>query len=731
MKDSAGSAEDPRVNAEVLPGAVRVHVGKILASKEFIHSDSLRRFLSYTVEKAIEGEPGCLKESVLGTTLFGRGDAFDPRLDPIVRVQAGKLRTRLQQYYEGEGRSDTLVIEFPKGGYVPVFHARENGAAAPAIDPSSSQPRKLGWVAAGLTGLVAVSALVIWQKWTSSQVPPAFTRLTFATDSTSAFPSISREGKLVVFASDRGERGNLELFAQVIGGEGPVQLTHSGTKNRQTDISPDGTRVVFESDRDGGGLYVLSLLSRVETKIASVGFNPRFSPDGSRIAYEGKQGKLYTVAAMGGLAQPVDSSISPASYPLWTPDGKHLLALVRTGETEFDWLVFPLESGRAFSTGAGDIFRRQQLGNAAYPPAPGDWLGDRVVFSAGQRDSAYVWELSLSLKTFRVSGGAQRLTSGPGAHTYPRVASPEPRRARVVFVNENIVAQISSFVPNTDRDNPTLDRLTKDGSLVPGASPQISADGSKLAFCSTRLGNRDIWLKDLRTGAETAVAANPWPEEQPLISPNGSRVAYVSRPKSGTAIQIWDAAGGSTRKLCEGCGRPVEWLPDNERLMTAADAPARLQIWNVLTGESQIVFPALQTPVTNAAVSSDGQWLAISATSAPDGCPKTFIAPLEGQPTASCKDWIALPELSTAWGLRWSQKGDLLYFFSFQDGTRCIWAQRVSLPQHRPVGKPFPVQHFHRYQPIPRPDSGISIASGRLAVWFQDSQSSIWMADVH
>jgi hypothetical protein len=55
----------------------------------------------------------------------------------------------------------------------------------------------------------------------------------------------------------------------------------------------------------------------------------------------------------------------------------------------------------------------------------------------------------------------------------------------------------------------------------------------------------------------------------------------------------------------------------------------------------------------------------------------------------------------------------------------------LSLPQHRPAGEPFPVQHFHRYQPIPRPDSGISIARGRLAVWFQDSQSSIWMAEIH
>lgn len=726
-----GNGQDPPLHPEVSSSVVHAHLEKILASKEFIHSDSLRRFLSYTVDKAIHGESGCLKESLLGTTLFGRGGSFDPRLDPIVRVQAGKLRTRLQRYYEAEGHSDTLVIDFPKGGYVPVFHTRENGVAAPPIKPSVSRPRTLWWAAAALSGFTAVSALVIWQKWSSSPVAPTFTRLTFATDSTSAFPSISREGKLVVFASDHGELGNLELFAQVIGGEGPVQLTHSGTKNRQTDISPDGTKVVFESDRDGGGLYVLSLLSRVETKIAGLGFNPRFSPDGSRIAYEGQQGKLYTLAAMGGLAQPVDAATSPASYPLWMPDGKHVLALVRTGESEFDWRVFPLEGGRAFSTGAADIFRRQQLGNLAYPPAPGDWLGDRVVFSAGQKESAYVWELSLSPKTFRVSGAAQRLTSGPGAHTYPRVASLAAGRARVVFVNENIVAQISSFVPNPNQDNPTLDRLTRDSSLVPGAAPQISADGEKLAFCSTRLGNRDIWLKDLRTGAETAVAANPWPEDQPLISPSGSRVAYISRPKSSAAIQIWDAAGGATRKLCEDCGRPMEWLPDNERLVIAADAPARLQVWNALTGESKTLLPALKTPVTNAAVSPDGQWLAIAAPGAPDECSGTFIAPLAGQPSRSCKDWIALPELSTAVGLRWSQNGDLLYFFSSQDGTRCIWAQRVSLPEHRPVGKPFPVQHFHRYQPIPRSDSGISINRGRFAAWFQDSQSSIWMAEVH
>src|SRR5258708_233662 len=191
-----------------------------------------------------------MKECLLGAQLLGRGDSFDPRLDPIVRVQAGKLRSRLQRYYDGEGRADTLVIDFPKGGYVPVFRPRTD--AAPPVDNLPRARRwRLGWLGLAMLGLAALSA-VTWKKWSSASfTPPTFTQLTFATASTAAFPSISREGKLVVFASDRGERGIMDLFIQVVGGVVPVKLARSPATNRQLDISPDGSHLGSHSERDG------------------------------------------------------------------------------------------------------------------------------------------------------------------------------------------------------------------------------------------------------------------------------------------------------------------------------------------------------------------------------------------------------------------------------------------------------------------------------------------------
>jgi serine/threonine-protein kinase len=113
------------------PELIRQELARILHSASFSRASRLSRFLSFVVEQALKGNSIELKEYVLGVEVFDRKESFDPRLDPIVRVEAGRLRTKLQRYYEQEGQADGIHIECPKGGYAPVFWG---------ISPSASSP---------------------------------------------------------------------------------------------------------------------------------------------------------------------------------------------------------------------------------------------------------------------------------------------------------------------------------------------------------------------------------------------------------------------------------------------------------------------------------------------------------------------------------------------------------------------------------------------------------------
>jgi TolB-like protein/Flp pilus assembly protein TadD len=109
---------------------VRQQLSRILSSKTFSQVERLKRFVSFIVGETMAGRGGDLKEYVIGVQVFGKEPSFDPRTDPIVRVQARRLRTRLARYYRDEGNSDELIIDLPKGGYAPVFRVREEAPAA-------------------------------------------------------------------------------------------------------------------------------------------------------------------------------------------------------------------------------------------------------------------------------------------------------------------------------------------------------------------------------------------------------------------------------------------------------------------------------------------------------------------------------------------------------------------------------------------------------------------------
>ena len=119
------------------PDDKRRQVARIIASAIFRNSALLQKFLEFITEKSCEGNIQDLGEYAIATQVLGRPDDFDPTLDTIVRTQAYRLRTKLKEYYETEGKSDSLIVEIPKGHYVPSFSMRhENGSVAELSVPA-------------------------------------------------------------------------------------------------------------------------------------------------------------------------------------------------------------------------------------------------------------------------------------------------------------------------------------------------------------------------------------------------------------------------------------------------------------------------------------------------------------------------------------------------------------------------------------------------------------------
>lgn len=139
--------------------AVRRHLDRVLKSSGFSRADRLSRFLRFVVEGHLDGKDNELKESVIAVEVFGRQPDFDSRLDPVVRTEAVRLRARLDKYYIKEGKADGLVIELPKGGYVPCFREVEPQVIAPIPEDTTARFSTRLWLTMGLaclvTGLIA------------------------------------------------------------------------------------------------------------------------------------------------------------------------------------------------------------------------------------------------------------------------------------------------------------------------------------------------------------------------------------------------------------------------------------------------------------------------------------------------------------------------------------------------------------------------------------------------
>jgi adenylate cyclase len=171
---------------------VRRQLDRLLASTGFANAGRMSRFLKFVVEQSLAGEGERLKEYVIGVEVFDRDANYDPRVDAIVRVEAARLRTKLAEYYAGDGHGDAVVLSLPKGGYSPVIKIAERAAAAtydptngftssaaptpPApLAPATSAPpavspaRLRRWAIAAVLAGAASLAVAAWAPWTALQ----------------------------------------------------------------------------------------------------------------------------------------------------------------------------------------------------------------------------------------------------------------------------------------------------------------------------------------------------------------------------------------------------------------------------------------------------------------------------------------------------------------------------------------------------------------------------------
>ncbi len=614
--------------------------------------------------------------------------------------------------------------------------------------PERSRRRLVRWGAAA--GLLMAASAIGWRVWGPSPARPPW-KLTKLTSDAGRFdsPALSRDGKLIAYSAERA--GARDLYIKQVAGGQPIRLTFDGAGNTTPDFSPDAGKIVFHSDRDGGGVYEMPAFGGEARLLARAGRNPKYSPDGTQVAYwigdtyvaptVPGNGTVWVVPSAGGQPVRAGSGFSTARTPIWSPDGRHLLVVGYHSDQAFDgsaldWWIIPTAGKTAVETGVGKAFL--EVGLAApgsdYSaiatqlnmglPEPACWLpsGNRVVFSARNGDTRNLWETTLS-PDGKATDALQRFTAGSGNEITASCSSEDT----MAFATSETTGNVWSVPFDFDRGKATgpATQITKEPFVLREGSA-LSGDGRLVAFASAQAGVLNIWLRDITTGKETQVAAAPFLQGYPAIDPAGGRVAYSSFENNKRILYV-AAPGGVPERLCEGCLRPTDWSRDGKTLLTFGGSPYHVSLLDVASHRQTPILTHPAYSLLNGRFSPDGHWISFTARVTPNRA-WIVVAPLDftAAHTIAESSWIKISEEDAVVdSAAWSPDGNSLYFTSSRDGHICLWRQRLDPHSHRPLGEAVGVQHFHE-RPM-NPYRLWSAAGGRMAVTLMEYSGNVWL----
>jgi Tol biopolymer transport system component len=197
--------------------------------------------------------------------------------------------------------------------------------------------------------------------------------------------ALSRDGKLIAYSSNGGFAGEKDLYIKQVAGGEPIRLTFDGQENTAPDFTPDGSKIVFHSSRNSGGIYEIPAFGGESRLLARGGFDPRVSPDGDFVAYwiGGENvansvpgsGAVYIVPIGAGPPRRIAPALSAARFPIWSPDSKKILFVGYSSSKAYDnsaldWWVAPIDGGPEIRTGEHEALIRAGLEKTDYTNDP-------------------------------------------------------------------------------------------------------------------------------------------------------------------------------------------------------------------------------------------------------------------------------------------------------------------------------------------------------------------------
>ena len=559
------------------PQDILAELDRVLTSNAFANADRPARLLRFLVEETVAGRGTELKESVLAVEVLGRSPGFDPKTDPIARVEVSRLRSRLEMFHASEGRDSVVRITLPKGTYVPVFETVERPVPVVERKPSMTRrPSRKSLIWAIAVGAAAFSG--IWTFWLKKPSDNVSSRLSILTPTGTNLQSIavSPDGRSIAFAA--AAQGISRLYFRRLD-----SFTIRAVPNSETASfpfwSPDGKSVAFFTQ---GKLKVVDIAGGPARTLcdASLGRGGTWSTHGDILFAPSVLGPLFRISSAGG--KPVRVTALNASrgedghrWPRFLPDGRHFLYFAAGRDPELSGIdvgVIDSETGRRLTQASSDAIlvpadgrsyllygRSGVLNGQAFDPSGGTVTGEAFVVVDQVRFDP------LTGYTFMAASNEGLLAYVAGS----------PYDQELVWV---------------DRTGGELGRVAE---LSDYLSMRISPDGSHTALnrSDPRSGRPGIWNLDLTRGSMYPVdsQAVDW---FPVWSPDGAKVVFSRAP--GMELEIAPATGGSSKLLAKVVGPafPSDWSLDGSWLAyTGHSAATGAGVWILPMGEREIRVP--------------------------------------------------------------------------------------------------------------------------------------------